>query len=88
MMACIIGISGQEDTTRYRASVVHHADLPQTNLATSTRWSDHNADLSNTRYSPLDQITVANAGALVLKRSYEVPTSESIREETPLVVDA
>jgi glucose dehydrogenase len=87
MMACIIGISGQEATSQYRASVVHHADLPKTNPVTSTSWSDHNADLSNTRYSPLDQITAANAGTLVLKWSYEVPKSESIREETPLVVD-
>src|SRR5882672_9484002 len=85
--ACIIGLAAQEAANPYTATVAHHADLPKVNPATSTSWADHNADIANSRYSPLNQITPANAGKLVLKWSYDLPKSESIGEETPLVVD-
>jgi glucose dehydrogenase len=80
-------LSVQSPASEYTASVDHVSDLPKNNPSTSTNWSDHNADLANTRYSPLNQITAANAGKLALKWSYELPKAESIAEQTPVVID-
>ena len=41
------------------------ATLPQVDAATSTDWSLHSLDLSNSRYVPLDQIKTSNAKSLV-----------------------
>jgi quinohemoprotein ethanol dehydrogenase len=86
-LATVATLAGQQATNTYTPSVERHAELPSVNASTSKNWADHNGDLANTRYSPLNQITAANAGRLVLKWSYEMPKSESIAEETPLVVD-
>ena len=80
-------VAAQQGSTPYTASVDRQADQPKVNAATSTNWSDHNADLANTRYSPLTQITPANAGRLGLKWSFELPKGDSIAEQTPLVID-
>ena len=80
-------VAAQQGPTPYTASVDRQADQPKVNAATSTNWSDHNADLANTRYSPLTQITPANAGRLGLKWSFELPKGDSIAEQTPLVID-
>ncbi|HEV3060390.1 MAG TPA: PQQ-binding-like beta-propeller repeat protein [Vicinamibacterales bacterium] len=85
--ACLAVALGAGQTAQERPSVVHHADFPTVNAATSSNWSQHNLDAANTRYSPLDQINTSNAESLVLKWSYDVPRPGSIREETPLVVD-
>src|SRR5262245_50887964 len=68
-------------------STVQHAVLPKVNASTSTNWTDHNGNIANSRYSPLDQINTSNVGKLALAWSYELPKGELIREQTPLVVD-
>ncbi len=50
-------------------------------------WPLHNLDLHNSRFSPLAQITSANAGTLALKWTFETSKAESIGSITPLVVD-
>jgi PQQ-dependent dehydrogenase (methanol/ethanol family) len=50
-------------------------------------WALHNLDLRNSRYSPLNEINVSNAGKLAVKWSFEVPEGDTIREVTPLVID-
>src|SRR5438105_1367518 len=82
-----VNVAAQEAANQYQASVEHQAELPTINSARSSSWSDHNGDIANTRYSPLNQITPANAGKLVLKWSYELSKGQSIGEETPLVID-
>jgi glucose dehydrogenase len=47
-------------------------------------WSLHNGDLSNHRFSPLDQINTANVTNLALKWSFPVDNAAPV---TPLVVD-
>jgi quinoprotein glucose dehydrogenase len=44
-------------------------------------------DVRNGRYSPLDEINTSNIGTLTLKWSSDLPSSESIAQVTPLVVD-
>src|SRR5262249_49195128 len=46
----------------------------------------HSLDLKNTRFSPLDQITTANAGKLALKWSYQLEAADTAAAITPLVV--
>ena len=48
-------------------------------------WPTYNGNLSANRYSPLDQINVANASQLQLQWSYSIPYSGL--ETTPLVAD-
>ncbi|MEQ1898427.1 MAG: PQQ-binding-like beta-propeller repeat protein [Vicinamibacterales bacterium] len=50
-------------------------------------WPLHNLDLQNSRFSPLAQITSANAGKLALKWTFETSKAESIGSVTPLVID-
>ena len=49
-------------------------------------WPLHNLDLANSRYSPLDQITRANAGRLALQWTFSLPEPGD-RSSTPVVVD-
>jgi quinohemoprotein ethanol dehydrogenase len=86
-LATVVTLAARQAASTFAPSVERHTDLPRVNASTSKNWADHNGDLANTRYSPLDQITAGNAGKLVLKWSYEMPKSESIAEETPLVLD-
>ena len=80
-------LAAQQGATDYKASVQRFADQPKVNAATTGNWGDHNGDLGNSRYSPLTQITPANAGKLALKWSFDLPKGDSAAEETPLVVD-
>ena len=50
-------------------------------------WRGHNFDLRGGRYSPLDEITPANAGRLVQRWAIETGGADAIAQETPLVVD-
>jgi alcohol dehydrogenase (cytochrome c) len=59
--------------------------MPRVSEAGKTDWTLHNVDLSNTRYSPANEITPSNAGNLTLKWSFDA--GGSIAEITPLVVD-
>ena len=49
-------------------------------------WLTYSGNYSAHRYSPLNQVTAANAGRLKLAWAYQVRTTEKI-ETTPLVVD-
>jgi quinohemoprotein ethanol dehydrogenase len=60
---------------------------PNADQKASADWPLHNLDLHNTRFSPLNQITAANAGKLTLKWTFETPKSDSTGSITPLVVD-
>ena len=84
--SCLIGVVWAQGEAR-KALLVRHAPLPNVNATMSTNWSDHNGDPANTRYSPLDQINASNVDTLVLKWTHDVPRSELIREQTPLVID-
>jgi len=49
-------------------------------------WPLHNLDLQNRRFSPLDQISRANADKLVVKWSLDLPKNVSVGSATPVVV--
>jgi alcohol dehydrogenase (cytochrome c) len=53
----------------------------------TTDWPLHNLDISNSRYSTLDEINVSNAGRLQLKWSFDAPQGANFGAMTPLVVD-
>jgi alcohol dehydrogenase (cytochrome c) len=57
-------------------------DAPQT----TGNWPTYSGSYSGWRYSPLDQISSANAGRLKVKWVYQMPTTHTV-ETTPLVVD-
>ena len=61
-------------------------DWAQTAPASSGNWPLHNADASNGRYSPLDEINRRNAHSLETRWSYRLPAG-SIGSATPIVVD-
>ena len=84
--SCLVGAPWAQDEV-HEALLVRHAPLPNVDATTSTDWSDHNGDAANSRYSPLDQINASNVDTLVLKWAHDVPRSELIREQTPLVID-
>ena len=65
-------------TTRYRPAPV--VDSPG-----ATEWTSHNGDLGNSRYSPLRQITPANAGRLAVKWMFR--PGQMIGSNGALVVD-
>ena len=50
-------------------------------------WPLHSLDISNSRYSRLDEITVSNAGKLRQAWSFDAPPSGNIHSMTPIVVD-
>ncbi len=76
----VSSLDAQESTT------TQVSDAPTVDRATSSNWTLHNFDLSNTRYSPLAQIDTANASKLTLAWSFDTgPTS--FAQVTPLVVD-
>lgn len=69
-----------------RSTTTQASPLPRVDRATSTNWTLHNVDLSNTRYSPLAQIDTTNVSKLTLAWSFDTgPTS--FAQVTPLVVD-
>ena len=49
-------------------------------------WPLHNLDAQNSRFSPLDQIDVSNAGTLTQKWQLDLPKSVSVASATPIVV--
>ena len=49
-------------------------------------WPLHNLDARNSRYSPLAQVTAANAGKLTVKWQLDLPKSVSVGTATPIVV--
>ena len=55
-------------------------------MADSGSWPSYGRDYSNRRYSPLRQITSANAGSLTLAWKYETGIPRSF-ETSPVVVD-
>ena len=67
LTAVIAEVAAQQPANTYKPSVERHAELPKVNPATSSSWSDHNGDLANTRYSPINQITSANEGFSLMK---------------------
>lgn len=50
-----------------------------------TDWPLHNADLSNSRFAPQDQINASNVSSLELKWSFEA--EPQVSRVTPLVID-
>lgn len=50
-------------------------------------WPLHNGSLDNSGYSPLSQITNANAGTLALKWSFQLPEGDNASSQTPIVKD-
>jgi PQQ-dependent dehydrogenase (methanol/ethanol family) len=55
--------------------------------ADASEWLSYGRDYAETHYSPLSQITTANAGQLRQAWSWELPKSGARPEATPLVVD-
>ena len=55
--------------------------LPTVDPATSRDWPLHNADLLNSRYSPLDQINASNVGSLAVRWLYHSASGRA----TPVV---
>ncbi len=49
-------------------------------------WPLHNLDARNSRFSPLAQVTAANAGKLTVKWQLDLPKSVSVGTATPIVV--
>ena len=49
-------------------------------------WPLHNLDGHNSRFSPLDQINVTNAGTLTQKWQLDLPKGASVGSATPIVV--
>ena len=74
-----------DDPYHWEPSTELHGSLPTVNRTQSTDWADHNGDITNSRYSALDQITPSNIDDLGLAWSYDAPAP--IREQTPLVID-
>ena len=68
-----------------KASTTHHGPMPAVNQAGKSDWPLHNFDLSNRRYSPLNEIDASNAHRLTLQWSFDAGVS--IGEITPVVVD-
>lgn len=67
------------------ASTTVHGAWPNVRPAGKSDWPLHNLDVSNRRYSPLNEIDVSNAGKLTLKWSFDAEMS--IAAVTPLVID-
>jgi glucose dehydrogenase len=67
------------------ASTTVYGTLPTVREADKSDWPLHNLDLSNRRFSALNEINVSNADKLALKWSFDA--GESIAEITPLVID-
>lgn len=63
---------GQESTTRQ---------------GTPGDWALANADIGNSGYSPLDEITPANAGSLTARWTFDLPKGDSVASETPIVAN-
>lgn len=66
-------------------STTVHGSLPKVRDADKSDWPLHNLDLSNRRFSPLNEINVSTADKLTTKWSFDA--GESIAEITPLVID-
>ena len=69
------------------AQAQNRAAAPQDSGAVTGDWPLHNADLQNSRFSPLDQINTSNVSRLAVKWSVQLPSSDSVAQMTPLVVD-
>ena len=67
------------------ASTTVHGDMPTVRRANNSDWPLHNLDVSNRRYSPLNQIDTSNASKLTLKWSYDA--GAQIGEITPVVIN-
>ena len=67
------------------ASTTVHGDMPTVRQANTSDWPLHNLDVSNRRYSPLNQIDTSNASKLTLKWSYDA--GAQIGEITPVVIN-
>lgn len=67
------------------ASTTVHGDMPTVRQANNSDWPLHNLDVSNRRYSPLNQIDTSNASKLTLSWSYDA--GAQIGEITPVVIN-
>ena len=67
------------------ASTTVHGSMPTVRQANTIDWPLHNLDVSNRRYSPLNQIDASNASKLTLKWSYDA--GAQIGEITPVVIN-
>ena len=65
--------------------LLHAQARPAHQAPADSDWPMHNRDLQSTRFSPLTQITPANAGTLAVKWSYQAEAA--VGAETPLVID-
>src|SRR5437763_1381049 len=78
----IMPAAAQEKKT---PTVVHTSAMPQVSQAGKTDWPIHNLDVSNRRYSQLNEINASNASRLAVKWSFDAGVS--LDEATPLVID-
>ena len=70
-----------------RAQSGARAQSQTSSISPSADWPLHNLALSNSRYSPLDEINASNAGALRQAWTFDAPASGNIGSMTPIVVD-
>ena len=80
------GAERREAGTEGGASAAEADAAIRQSMADSGSWPSYGRDYSNRRYSPLRQITSANAGSLTLAWKYETGIPRSF-ETSPVVVD-
>lgn len=86
LLAIALAAGGAAQESR-QGRTTRHGPPPDITAGGRTNWTSHNLDLSNSRYSELNEIDTATVGRLVERWSYQVAAGIDVAQVTPLVVD-